>query len=102
MELRLSHAIFFLTILALAALSFTFPSLELRIELGGIQGPGVIEEGLKKIQETKEQKLIYTGIVTVLVLSSSLFVIVSQKYHEADRKWAYGAVGTILGYWLSP
>lgn len=45
-------------------------------------------------------KLVMTFIVTSLVLLCSLFVILAKKYTDADRKWAYGAIGTILGYWL--
>ena len=40
------------------------------------------------------------AIVTGSVLASSLYVIVSKRYAEMDKKWAYGSVGTILGYWL--
>lgn len=36
--------------------------------------------------------------VILLVLGAALFVILSKKYDDADRKWAYGAVGAILGY----
>ena len=38
--------------------------------------------------------------VTLPVLCSALYVIVSPKYGDADKKWAYGAVGTLLGFWL--
>jgi hypothetical protein len=39
--------------------------------------------------------------VTIPVLCCSLFVIMSRRYRDADRKWAYGAIGTLLGFWLS-
>jgi hypothetical protein len=38
--------------------------------------------------------------VTIPVLGCALYVIVSRRYKDADKKWAYGAVGTLLGYWL--
>jgi len=40
--------------------------------------------------------------VSILVLLAALFVILSKRYPEATAKWAYGSLGTILGYWLSP
>ena len=38
--------------------------------------------------------------VVILVLGAALYVILSGKYPDADRKWAYGVVGAILGYVL--
>jgi hypothetical protein len=40
-------------------------------------------------------------LVTILVLVSALVVILMKgTYSDAEQKWAFGAVGTILGYWL--
>jgi hypothetical protein len=39
-------------------------------------------------------------LVTVLVLLSALFIIVSNSYPVTDQKWAYGVIGTIIGYWF--
>ena len=39
-------------------------------------------------------------VVTLIVLGSALYIILSQNYGEADQKWAYGSVRIILGYWL--
>lgn len=39
-------------------------------------------------------------VVTVVVLLAALFVILSRGYGDAEQKWAYGAIGTLLGYWL--
>ena len=38
--------------------------------------------------------------ITLLILASALFIILSKGYEEAEQKWAFGAIGTILGYWL--
>jgi hypothetical protein len=45
-------------------------------------------------------KLLGAVAVTVPVLGCALYVIVAPVYGEADKKWAYGAVGTLLGFWL--
>ncbi len=49
---------------------------------------------------TAVTKLTMQATVTVMVLAGSLYALLSGKYAEAEKKWAYGAVGTILGYWL--
>ena len=41
-------------------------------------------------------------VVSVLVLGSSLFIILSGHYDNENQKWAFGAVGTIVGFWLRP
>jgi hypothetical protein len=39
-------------------------------------------------------------IVSLVVLASSLWVVLSGKYGDAPQKWGFGAIGTILGFWL--
>jgi hypothetical protein len=40
-------------------------------------------------------------IISIIVLLSALFVILSNNtYGDAQQKWAFGVVGTIIGYWF--
>ena len=39
-------------------------------------------------------------VVSMLVLISALYVIVSRQYPAEVVNWACVAVGTIIGYWL--
>ena len=39
-------------------------------------------------------------LVTLAVLGSAIFVILSQKYPAETEKWAYGSVGVLVGFWL--
>jgi len=39
-------------------------------------------------------------IISVVVLGASTFIILSHSFDAKDKHWAYGSVGTILGYWL--
>jgi hypothetical protein len=39
-------------------------------------------------------------VVSMIVLGGSLYIIMSQHYDPKDKHWAYGSVGTILGFWL--
>jgi anaerobic C4-dicarboxylate transporter len=39
-------------------------------------------------------------IISVLLLAASIFVILSKKYAEKEQHWAYGTIGTLIGFWL--
>jgi hypothetical protein len=40
-------------------------------------------------------------IITLMVLGSALYIILAPgMYPDTQQKWASGAVGTILGFWL--
>jgi hypothetical protein len=38
--------------------------------------------------------------VSVIVLCAGLYVILDDNYLADDKKWGYGIVGTVVGYWL--
>jgi hypothetical protein len=39
-------------------------------------------------------------VLSIAVLGASLWVILKGGYQDATEKWAFGAVGTVLGHWL--
>lgn len=39
-------------------------------------------------------------IISLVILAASLFIILSKKYDADIQKWAYGAIGTVIGFWL--
>jgi hypothetical protein len=39
-------------------------------------------------------------VVSLALLGVGLYVILIKQYPPADNNWAYGAVGTVIGYWL--
>ena len=42
-----------------------------------------------------------TIVLSLLVVLSALYVILSKDmYPDAQQKWAFGVVGTVLGYWF--
>jgi HPt (histidine-containing phosphotransfer) domain-containing protein len=43
---------------------------------------------------------IMTPLISVLVTIASLYVILSGSYKDAGEKWAFGSIGTILGFWF--
>src|SRR4029450_4420472 len=41
-------------------------------------------------------------VITLLFLIVSFWIILSNKYDDDVQKWAFGAMGSILGFWLAP
>ena len=58
------------------------------IDRGHSQGPEIL---LTRITQVA---------VTAFVLLPALFVILSRRYKAGEKRWAYGAVATILAAWL--
>jgi hypothetical protein len=44
--------------------------------------------------------MIFRIVVSVIVLVAGLYVILDRNYTADDKKWGYGIVGTVVGYWL--
>jgi hypothetical protein len=40
-------------------------------------------------------------VVTIIFAAAALFAIFAKRFKPADKNWAYGAIGSILGYWLA-
>ncbi len=38
--------------------------------------------------------------VSLIILASALFLILSRHYDSDQQKWAFGVVGIVLGYWF--
>lgn len=49
-----------------------------------------------------DAKTLMMVLVSILVLGSSLYVILSMQYDSESQRWAFGVIGTILGFWLRP
>jgi len=40
-------------------------------------------------------------LISLVLLGAGLWVILFVHYDDATQKWAFGAVGSIVGYWLN-
>jgi hypothetical protein len=69
------------------------------------QSAGKTREAAKAVERQTKilgySKPAVAAIFSAIVLVASLFVILSKRYKGESSKWAYGAIGTILGYWFS-
>ena len=72
----------------------------------GILGAGgekalfpVAGEGQKPDVE-KSTRLVMMIIISLVLLLASLLVVLSKKFDESSKRWAFGTIGTIVGFWL--
>lgn len=56
------------------------------------------QAALKDLTENVRQ--LVAPIISLIVSLASLFIILSKKYNAESEKWAFGTLGTILGFWL--
>lgn len=55
----------------------------------------------KRLHILSYPQTIMPVLISAAVLCSALYVVLSKDaYPDAHQKWAFGAVGTILGYWF--
>ncbi|HID32392.1 MAG TPA: hypothetical protein EYP24_03335 [bacterium (Candidatus Stahlbacteria)] len=47
-----------------------------------------------------EVKVLVRIVITFIILGVGLYVILSPRYDDSTRKWAFGMVGAVIGYWL--
>lgn len=40
------------------------------------------------------------ALISLIVLGSALYIILSKRYIGDTQKWAYGIIGVIVGFWL--
>jgi hypothetical protein len=40
------------------------------------------------------------ALISLVLFGASMIVIVSKKYTDTDRNWAYGTIGALIGFWL--
>ena len=39
-------------------------------------------------------------LLSLILLAASVFVILAKRFGPKDKHWAYGTVGTLIGFWL--
>ena len=69
------------------------------VTIGGGGGPLVLAAPGFKIDE-KTVRFFMSIVVSLAVLGCAVFVILSKNYDSSAEKWAFGSVGTVIGYWL--
>jgi hypothetical protein len=47
-------------------------------------------------------RLVMQIVISLIILGAGLWVILSGHYTPDSERWAAGAIGTVMGYWLKP
>ncbi len=63
-----------------------------------IQGLSEKKMKIEKVAYLDKESL--RGLLSLLITIASLFIILSKSYHAESEKWAFGAIGTVMGYWF--
>jgi hypothetical protein len=72
----------------------------------GRQGPLGTSDLVVVVEESGSKELksrlvtLMQVLVSVAILGAALYVILSKQYGDADTKWSYGIIGTVIGFWL--
>lgn len=63
------------------------------------RGPKRVRVPIVRVQRHVE--LAVSVAITMVVLAAALYVVLSRDpYPDATQKWAFGAIGTIFGFWF--
>jgi hypothetical protein len=63
-----------------------------------ISVPGVSD--MISLRELAGFKNSMRALISLVLLGTSLIVIITERYSEKDKNWAYGTVGALVGFWL--
>jgi len=58
----------------------------------------------KAFKASREKSLILKQYMQVIIsgvlVLAALYVILSNRYSDSEKNWAYATIGTILGFWI--
>jgi hypothetical protein len=40
------------------------------------------------------------ALISLIVLGSALYIVLSKKYKSDTEKWAFAIIGVVVGFWL--
>lgn len=61
---------------------------EKKEELPAVSGLRLTAEGIMSV------------VVSLAVLCASLYVVLSGHYDDSTQKWAFGIIGSLIGFWV--
>ena len=95
--------LFFLTLALLVGRSLWRLFTTTHMEAGAASSrrlPGKVDLQASGSDEASTAALWMRVVVTLIVLLCALYIILSRHYEADQQKWAFGVIGTVLGYWL--
>jgi hypothetical protein len=104
--------LFALTVVALGYTSFKRKKFEINISLWGSREVGATIRTRDEAYKGKVDpplcaplnKFSLRGrmqvLVSLVLMASAVLIVLSHAYDPQEKHWAYGTLGTILGFWL--
>ena len=66
----------------------------------GINKFGSLEADEFDSKSYKRSRTLMAIVISIIVLGSALYILLSKGFDSDSEKWAIGAIGTIVGFWL--
>jgi len=59
------------------------------------------KEGLEVNGKTEQKRRFWMRVaITVVILTASLYIILSRSFGSDAEKWAYATAAVVIGYWF--
>ena len=84
----------------MASFFLSIPGLLACAALGGLLLLPRPRRGLGAVRQSDSIRPGMQIITSGVILASGLWVILSGRYDADAQRWASGAIGTVVGYWL--
>jgi len=89
--MNFAHYILIATIILLAIVSYLRLHTRYMRDLGADGAEMIAHSGIAILMQC---------LISLVVLGCTLYIILSGHYDDGSQKWAFGAAGSIIGYWL--
>jgi hypothetical protein len=68
---------------------------------GGGLGPfGRMFQRVSPPELDRRTRSLMRVFVSIVILGCAVYIVLSHSYDLQEKHWAYGSLGTILGFWL--
>ena len=99
-ELHELHPLVAFTIVILAIVAYRFIKPDKTFDLHFLVPLAGIIKDKDEANTMVNVRITMMVLVSLIVLVSSIYTILTGTYSDGTQKWAYGSIGTILGFWL--
>ena len=76
-----------------------WPQMFLLADTSG-QKPEPTRRELTEAAYLKRVRVMMQVAISVVMMAAALYIILASDFPAADKHWAYGTAGTVIGFWL--
>lgn len=55
----------------------------------------------KGVENAARRRMMMQTVVSLAIVAASFFIILAHQFDSANKYWAYGSLGMVVGYWLN-